>query len=38
MTHTQPTSRLNVRAGVVAGKDHSLLMVLHGQFSIGRID
>jgi hypothetical protein len=38
MTHTQPTLVLNVRAGVVAGKDHSFLMVLHGQFPFRCVD
>lgn len=37
MTHTQPTLQLNVRTGVVAGSDHSILMVFHGHFS-GRAD
>lgn len=35
MTHTQPTVHSNVRAGVVAGSDHSFLMVFHGQFAFG---
>ncbi len=38
MTHTQPTLVLNVRAGVVADKDHSFLMVLHGQFPFRCVD
>ena len=38
MTHTQPTLVLNVRAGVVADKDHSFLMVPHGQFPLRCVD
>ena len=37
MTDTQPTLLLNVRVGDCAGHDHSLLMVFHGQFPIGRV-
>lgn len=33
MTHPMPTLDMNVRAGAVAGSDHSFLMVFHGQFS-----